>query len=278
MNNSKAMDDNYLDYFAVIESSVENPDTKILSQINNNGLSYLRFSQCLQSFGKRNRNRRLWTSDIMKKMLAEKHVYEMFQHGGIPSESGHPVPDVGQPTIERIMTIDPDNTVSVTKSIEWRGELLYGTIETLDDGPSGKGTKFMKNILQGLDPAYSLRSLVPQRKNSDGTIDVTGCGRFITWDRVFVPSHEEAYIDKTIPLKNIITKPQFQTVMEGFTDFVLEHSNKVNQIIDTLDPVMESANIDKNGLLSIDTKEAGKLFIFPENKYRKEISSFFKKL
>lgn len=278
MNIQKAMDDNYLDYFAVIESSVENPDTKILSQINNNGLSYLRFSQCLQSFGKYNRNRRLWTSDIMKKMLAEKHVSEMLQRNNFTNENGHPIGITGQTTIERIMTIDPNNIVSLIRSLEWKGELLYGTIETIDDGPGGKGTMFMKNILQGIDPAYSLRSLVPQRKNPNGTIDVTNAGRLITYDRVFVPSHEEAYIDKTIPIKNIVTKPQFQTVMESFTDFVLERSNKVNKIIDNLDPVMESANIDKSGILTIDTKENGKLFIFPENKYRKEISSFFKKL
>lgn len=273
---NNALDDRYFDYFAVIESSVENPETKILSQNNNNGLSFLRFSQCLQSFGVRNRNRRLWISSIMKKMLEERHVYELLQRGGIPNENGHPVPDVGQPTIERIVTINPNNIVSVTKSFEWRGEKLYGIIETIDDGPAGIGTKFMRNILQGIDPAYSARTLVPQRKNPDGSIDVTGPGRFITHDRVFVPSHDDAYVDKSVPIKNIITKPQFQTVMESFTDFVLEHSNKVNQIIDGMDPVMESAKLHQDGMMSINTKSDGRILLFPESKYRKEISSFLK--
>jgi hypothetical protein len=174
------------------------------------------------------------------------------------------------------MTIDPNNIVSTIRSFEWRGELLYGMIETIDDGPCGKGTIFKRNIMQGIEPAYSLRSLVPQRKNPDGTIIVSGPGRLVTYDRVFVPSHEEAYIDKSVAIKNIITKPQFQTVMESFTDFVLDHSNKVNKIIDGLDPVMESASMDKNGLLSINTNENGRIFMFPENKYRKELSSFFK--
>ncbi len=273
---NNALDDRYLDYYAVIESTVEDTDTKIISVMDKNGLSFLRFSQCLQSFGKRNRNRRLWYSAILKKMLSEMHVYEMLQHGGIPSENGHPVPPVGQVTIERILTIDPNNISSIIKSFDWRGELLYGIIETIDDGPAGKGTIFMKNILQKIDPAYSLRSLVPQRKNQDGSIDVTGPGRFITYDRVFVPSHEEAYIDKSIPVKNIITKPQFDTVMENFTSFVLEHSSKVNSIIDGMDPVIESAELSKTGAIAIDTKNEGRLFIFPENKYRKEMVDFLK--
>lgn len=214
----------------------------------------------------------------MKKMLAEKHVSELLQRKSLLNENSHPIATTGQTTIERIMTIDPNNVVSMIRSFEWRGELLYGVIETIDDGPNGKGTMFMRNILQGIEPAYSLRSLVPQRKNPDNTIIVTGSGRYVTHDRVILPSHEEAYIDKSVPVKNIITKPQFQTVMESFTDFVLERSNKINRIIDNLDPVTESANIDKNGLLSINTREDGKLLIFPENKYRKEISSFFKNL
>jgi len=270
------IDDRYLNYFAVIESTVENADTKIIKEINTNGLSYLRFSQCLQSFGQRNRNRRLWLSQMLKIMLEDMHVRELLSNGGMPSENGHPIPPSSQPTMERLLTIDPNNISSLIKGFSWKGELLYGIIETIDDGNSGIGTKFKRLIMQGVSPAYSLRSIVPQRKNPDGTIDVIGPGRLITYDRVFVPSHQEAYIDKSIPVKEIITKSQFETVMESFSDFVLSHSTKVNSTIDKMDPVMESANIDKNGLITIDTKKEGKILLYPENKYRKEIKDFLK--
>jgi hypothetical protein len=231
-------EDKYLDYYAVIEqSSPDNSDMKILdTHEDNNGLNYLRFSACLQSFGKRNRNRRLWLDSTMKQMLAAPHVPELLQRGGIPGENGHPVPATGAVTMERILTIDPNNMSHVIKDFTWKGNLLYGTIETLDEGPNSPGNKFMRNIMQGMDPSFSLRSVVPQRKNPDCSIDVTGAGRFVTFDRVILPSHEEAYIDKSVPIKDIITKNNFETVMESFTDYMINNSDKVRMIIDKMGP------------------------------------------
>ncbi len=270
-------EDSFMNYFAVIESAVENPDVKIEKQVNdpNTGLSFLRFTTCLQTFNQRNRNRRLWTSAIFKQMMVNAVITEMLLHG-FPGENGHPVPPTGECTIERLLTIDPNNISHKIVEMHWPSDnSLYGTIETLDDGVGGPGYKFMRHILQGLDPAFSLRSLVPQRKNVDGTIDVTGPGRFITYDRVFVPSHAEAYIDKSFPVKNVVTLSKFQTVMESYVGFVMEKSEKVNRIIDGMNPVMESATLDKNGILSVKT-EGQHIFICPENKYRQEIGSFMK--
>jgi len=265
----------YLDYYAVIEQS--SPDNSNM-QILNSGTNFLRFRAGLQSFGHLNRNRRLWISSTMKQMLASPHVAELLSKGGIPGENGHPVPTVGQVTMERILTIDPNNMSHVIKSFEWNGEILYGIIDTLDEGPGSAGYKFMKNIEQGMDPSFSLRSVVPQRKNADGSITVTGPGRFVTYDRVILPSHEEAYIDKSVPIKNIITKDKFETVMESFTDLVLMNSDKVKRIIDNAEPALESAQITKEGMLTINTENEGKLFIKPEMKYRKEISGLMRSL
>jgi hypothetical protein len=272
-------EDKYLDYYAVIEqSSPDNSDMKILdTHEDNNGLNYLRFSACLQSFGKRNRNRRLWLDSTMKQMLAAPHVPELLQRGGIPGENGHPVPATGAVTMERILTIDPNNMSHVIKDFTWKGNLLYGTIETLDEGPNSPGNKFMRNIMQGMDPSFSLRSVVPQRKNPDGSIDVTGAGRFVTFDRVILPSHEEAYIDKSVPIKDIITKNNFETVMESFTDYMINNSDKVRMIIDKMGPAMESAAIVNENCVTINTDQ-GRVFIKPEMKYRKEISSLMRNL
>lgn len=271
--------DKYNDFCVVIENTLspEDRETQIISHKQDNELNFLRFRTCLQSFGRRNRNRRLWISKIMKQMLAEPHVNELLNAGGIPGENGHPVPPTGQVTMERILTIDPNNMSHVIRSFEWIGEKLYGIIDTLDEGPGTPGYKFMRNILQNIDPSFSLRSVVPQRKNPDGSIDVTGKGRFVTFDRVILPSHDDAYIDKTIPVKNIIKADRFETVMESYTDFVVESSDKVNRIIDKMEPVLESAMIDKNGVLSVNTKE-GRIFVAPETKYRREISSFMQNL
>lgn len=140
--------DNFLDYSVVIESQTEpNQGFELLHEEKTvNGLSFLRFKACLQTFGSRNRNRRLWLSKWMKMMLAATEVQELLREGGIPGENGHPVPPTGEVTMERILTIDPNNLSHVIKSFDWVGEnTLNGVIETIDDG-NGPGDKFKRSI------------------------------------------------------------------------------------------------------------------------------------
>ena len=81
--------DNFLDYSVVIESQTEpNQGFELLHEEKTaNGLSFLRFKACLQTFGSRNRNRRLWLSKWMKMMLAATEVQELLREGGIPGEN-----------------------------------------------------------------------------------------------------------------------------------------------------------------------------------------------
>ena len=283
MSKFNPVNDLYADYYAVMEqSSPQDNKIEILKCVENeNGLNYLRFSTCLQDFYGRNRNKRLWKTEQIRQMAAQENVTELMKANSWCGEAGHPVPDTGQPTLERIVTIDPTNVSHRVTSLDWKkgGKELHGIVETLDEGVGSLGYKFMRNILQGMIPAFSLRSLVPQRKNPDGTTDVMGPGRMICYDRVYLPSHKGAYMDQEIPVKNIVTKPQFNMVMESFTDFVLNKSEKVNRIIDDLDPVMESVSYDtKADMITIQTKEMGRVFIAPEMKYRREIADFMKNL
>ena len=271
--------DNYLDYSVVIESNTEpNEGFELLKEgKNGNVLSFLRFKTCLQTFGNRNRNKRLWFGKWMKMMIDAPEVQELINNGGIPGEAGHPVPPSGQVTMERILTIDPNNISHVVKSIEWIGEdQMNGIIETIDDG-NGPGNRFMRNIMQGLPTSFSTRSVIPQRRNPDGTIDQTGPGRYVTSDRVFVPSHKKAYIDMNIPVKNICKKSDFVTAMESFVSYTVNHSDKIGRITDGMHPAMEMAGIDRYGCIIIPTDE-GIAGIYPELKYRKEFADFMRSL
>ena len=278
--NPAMYNDAYKDYFIVCEStSPENNKIEIIQDGTKDGLSFLRFSTCLQSFKGRNRNRRLWQAKQIRTMSEDRPVQELIQKGSFVGEAGHPVPPDGKVTIERILTIDPLRCSHRIISLSWpKSDELHGVVETLDEGVGSPGYRFMRNIMQGVIPAFSLRSLVPQRKNADGSTDVIGPGRMVCYDRVYLPSHEEAYMDVEIPVKNVVTKPQFATVMESFCDFVTSHSDKVRSIVDEFEPAMESACIDeKANMLSIPTK-AGRIFVAPEMKYRREIQSLFSEL
>lgn len=272
--------DNYLDFYAVMEQALTPDEQKfeILKMVEKNGLSFLRFRACLQTYGTRNRNARLWPGKFMKQMRNTPEINEMLRAGGVPGENGHPVPTTGEVTMERILTIDPNNISHIVKAYEWEGEnKVSGIVETLDEGPGSPGFKFMRNMLQGIKPAFSTRSIVPQRKNPDGTIDVTGIGRFVCDDRVFLPSHKEAYLDESVPVKNIITQSKFETVMESYTGFIIDRSEKVKTITDGLSPALESASLDKNGMLMVPI-EGGRIFLYPETKYRNEFKDYIKGL
>lgn len=272
--------DKYLDYFVVMEqASPENNKIEMIADGRKNGLNFLRFSTCLQSFKGLNRNRRLWKAEQVRQMANDRPVQELIEKGSFVGEAGHPVPMDGKVTLERILTIDPLRCSHRIISLSWpKADELHGVVETLDEGPGSPGDRFFRNIIQGIIPAFSLRSLVPQRKEADGSTTVIGPGRMVTYDRVYLPSHQEAYMDVEIPVKQIITKSKFDVVMESYCDFVTSHSDKVRRVVDDLSPAMESACIDtKTNMVSIPTAE-GRIFVAPEMKYRREITSLFNEL
>lgn len=273
-------DDRYLDYFVVLEqTSPENNKIEMIADGRKNGLNFLRFSTCLQSFKGLNRNRRLWKAEHIRQMANDRPVQELIEKGSFVGEAGHPVPMDGKVTIERILTIDPLRCSHRIVSLSWpKPDELHGVVETLDEGPGSPGDRLMRNIMQNIVPAFSLRSLVPQRKEADGSTTVTSAGRMVTYDRVYLPSHQEAYMDIEIPVQQIITKSKFDTVMESYCEFITSHSDKVRRVVDDLTPAMESACIDtKTNMISIPTAE-GRIFVAPEIKYRKEITGLFNEL
>lgn len=264
----------YNDFYVVCESTVD-PDqnkTEIIKVNNTNGVNFIRFRSRLMSFGHRNRNQRLWRGPEFKQMLQAPTTLELLRNGGVPGEPGHPIPAVGQASLERILTIDPDHICHVVKEFIWTSDtILDGILDTIDDGEGQPGYKLAKNLMQGINPAMSARTVVPQRKNRDGTIDVLGPGRYVCHDRVFVPSHEDAYADLSFPVKNIISPSKFETAIESFTSFVYEHSEKVGRVLDGMDIAMESATLGTDGMFHVNAKqgnERARIIVPMEDEYR----------
>lgn len=270
----------YNDYYIVCEQTSDPAKPEIVEEVSNSKLDFLRFKACLQAFYKPlNRNRRSWKASQIRTMSEAAPIRELIQRKSLFGEAGHPVPSTGQVTLERILTIDPLRTTHRINSFYWPSDnQINGEIETLDDGPGGPGNKMKRTIMQGAEVAFSLRSLVPQRKNADGTVTVLGPGRMVTYDWVILPSHEEAYQDTSIPVKEVVTAPKFAAVMESFNHFMLNNSDKVRSVLDGLDPALESATYDeKSGMMSVGTA-AGRVFVRPETKYANEYIDLLKGL
>ena len=279
MPNNNLYNDYDQTYIVMEQTTPVDNKIEIQKVVDTNGLNYVRFSTCLQDFNGYNRNRRKWPAEIVKAMAEASTVQELIRMNSFVGEAGHPVPDNGQVTMERICNIDPLKTSHRFTKLFWPNpNELHGICETLDEGVGSPGYRMMRNILQGVIPAFSLRSLVPQRKNPDGSKDVIGVGRMICYDRVYLPSHEKAYMDVDMPVSQVVTKPEYKVVMESFADHVMSHSDKIRSIIDDMEPAMESASFDpKTNLISVKTEE-GRIFVAPEMKYRKEIHSALESL
>lgn len=271
---------NYDDYYAVVESAVNgdvaSAEYKLMDPHYrpDRSLSFYEFVACIMMVNHRNRNRRYWGKDHLNIMMQAPHILDYFNRaGGLPGENGHPIPATGEVTMERLVTIDPNNMAILLKEWWWKGDLLMGRIQTLDQGEGTAGNMMMMNMIQGMTPTFSARTLVPQRKNRDGTIDVIGPGRMVCFDRVNGPSCEDAYMDISIPVKNIVRKAKFEQVMESYTDYILEHSEKTKRILDDIRPAMESATIGNDGKLYAKAGNETRIIV-PERNFRREISNF----
>lgn len=264
---------NNYDFYAVMEQTTpEQAAVKVIKEEKQDGeLRFLRYRQCLQSFGHRNRNKRLWQASHLKAML--KHpwvVQQLEQKGGLPGENGHPAAESGEISMERLCKVDPNNICLLLKSYSFENNdtMLFGVVETIDDG-NGPGNRLMRNILQGIVPAVSCRTLVPQRKNPDGSIDVTGPGRLICYDRVFTPSHEEAFMDTnakvekvTIGAPSVVTTqaPAFECAVKDLANWAYNKSDTAKFILEGMDACMESLNLDKDLNLTAKTND-GRIYI-----------------
>lgn len=282
---------NDVEFWATMEAtSGDLPTAEIETLQTANGLQYIRFKACLQAFvDKFNRNKRAWKPGFIKTMIAGEVIQEQLLNGGVPGEAGHPVPATGQVTLERICTIEPMRVSHYVKEFTWKSNnYLYGTIETAAGIGDSPGTRLMAQVLQGINPAFSARTIVPQRKEANGTTTVLGPGRLIGYDWVYGPSHKEAYRDKSVKV-TLVNKSKFDVdyateaaslttiimdATEAYTENILRNSSNVNRILDGYDPIMETAGIDSNGIFSCATEQGSTLYIPTEDNFKKDIKNF----
>lgn len=253
-------------------------------------VNYIEWRQRILKFNRYNRNRRRWTAQHARASLLHPWINDYFVHrGGVPGENGHPINTIeGEKlSMERIITIDPDRIVLVLKSYEFEGDqYLWGTFQTLDDGEGGPGDRLRRSIIQGLTPSVSLRSVVPQRKNPDGTIDVMGPGRFVCWDRVLYPSDDEAFATAENPFKlksrdiqKMATAAKESATLSGYeqaiTDYVLSQSEACKYVLDGMEYAAESASVTADSMLATITED-GPVFIPLEDKIKTGIEKFMR--
>lgn len=201
-------------------------------------LFFVRFNTILQSLDCTNRNRRHYKGDAIEQSIQTDDVKELQSNNKLQSEMGHPI----NGTAERIATIDETRTCNIIKKM-WRdGNLIRGSIETLDDGMYG--TKLTKMILQGINPSYSYRGFAVLDKRGNITYVVLP-PHFITYDEVVLPSHPEAYAEpkKTKVTKSYMTGNEqlFEAATMPKDNYIMEAEISVKSgVVDFSRPIMEA--------------------------------------
>ena len=214
--------------------------------------------------------------------LAAPHVQELIKKGSFVSEYGHPLVK----DMSRVTQIDPARVCGRVNSYYRTGNLLKGEFETFDDG--GLGTMLTRRILQGLEPAHSLRAVAKLSKDRNGNDIMNSRAHIIAYDTVILPSHVEAYRDESKDIR-VINQPIVATESAEFgsheeyafvvnesmlTDFVMEESKNVKLIKNICEVIPETIKLTPD-LKHIILKEGTETYyVDTEDKIKHDIRNF----
>ena len=254
-----------------------------------NGLLYVIFETVFQSFGVKNRNKRIYDGDAVMASWNAPHIQELIRKKSFVSEYGHPLDQ----SMSRVTQIDPARICGRINSYYRSGNLLKGEFETFDDG--AMGTMLTRRILQGLEPAFSVRMLAKLSRTKDGTMLMNQPGHLVTADCVILPSHMEAYRDENVAmnvvskpitesmdLKGDITKEMYEDMVFAinesmFTEFIQEESKNVKLVKNVQEVIGDSIKLTKD-LNNIILKEGNETYyIKVEDKIKHDIRNFMRK-
>ena len=268
----------------VIMEQTSEPCAVNVRDYNKNGLLYVTFDTVFQSFGVKNRNKRMYDGDAVMASWNAPHIQELIRKKSFVSEYGHPLDQ----SMSRITQIDPDRICGRINSYYRSGNLLKGEFETFDDGRMG--TMLTRRILQGLEPAFSVRMLAKLTRTKDGTMLMNQPGHLVTADCVILPSHCEAYRDesKSINIVNKaicesagadITEEQYRDMVFAinesmFTDFIKEESKNFKLVQSVEEVIGDSIKLTKDLNNIILTEGSNTYYIKTEDKIKHDIRNF----
>ncbi len=268
--------------YVLMEEMSEPVQIRNVKECSKNGLLYLIFDTILQSFEVKNRNKRTYIGDAVMESLAAPHVQELIKKGSFVSEYGHPLVK----DMSRVTQIDPARVCGRVNSYYRTGNLLKGEFETFDDG--GLGTMLTRRILQGLEPAHSLRAVAKLSKDRNGNDIMNSRAHIIAYDTVILPSHVEAYRDESKDIR-VVNQPIVATESTEFgsheeyafvvnesmlTDFVMEESKNVKLIKNICEVIPETIKLTPD-LKHIILKEGTETYyVDTEDKIKHDIRNF----
>lgn len=158
-----------------------------------NGVDVTIFTSILQKAESPNRNGRIYSKKSIDEALNRKMVQEKLQHKKWYGENRHPEEE----TVKRQTRIVPERISHIITDYWWKGELLYGRVETANNTA---GKDFQGLIRQGCEASFSMRGLGGDASSKrKGGLEYIDRNLFIMcYDSVDFPSHPEAYMQEVL--------------------------------------------------------------------------------
>lgn len=276
------MQKNEVAAYLIMESASEPVKPQNVRVHDKGGLFYLKFDTTLQQFNKRNRNQRIYASTPMAESLNAQHIHELMNKRSWLGEAGHP----HTTEVSRILTIDPKLTSHRINNFHIEGNFLKGEVETLDNGHYG--TQMTKSILQGMEPAFSLRALASLIKQGDGSSLMNSKCHIVTYDWVILPSHDKAYRDQSRPIQKVLktVEQDGNTVQESLIpalesqiiDYIKMESKNAKLVSNVCEVAMESMELTPD-LKHVILREGSNTYaVKVEEKIKHDIRHFMARL
>jgi hypothetical protein len=161
---------------------------------------FVEFEACLHSFDVMNRNKRMYALENVRDCINNsEEIQSDLKKNGWYGEMDHPSQDYenAKLTSQRVMKIDMGNRSHKIMNPFFKNNCLYATIQTSSGTDAGTG--MAKEIIQGLVPSFSCRSIATmENRNGKPYVNVKNIR---TYDWVLYPSHREAYKSGKAELK-----------------------------------------------------------------------------
>lgn len=211
-----------------------------ISNVKSDNQDTVEFIATMQEANVKNRNRRIYPKEVIDAALHGPIIEEKLRTNTLFGEVGHPL----NPDLNRQANVDMRNASFRIENFWWEGNLLKAKCKTL---PTSLGKDMAALIKEGCVLSFSMRGQGNIKEDRYNDALVVTSLNIITFDWVWLPSHNTAYISSLCE--------------------------------DTQYSLFKQKNITKKALTSNEAVllyESGSVFDLAENKTEKPFKDYYK--
>jgi hypothetical protein len=168
-----------------------------------------------------NNNKRVYPAETLQQVYVQ--LKEKATSRKLIGELDHPQPQGDQASkVKRSSTISLEQACFLIRELEWDGNAIYGTCETLSNRA---GMDLYALLKDQVTVGFSLRAFGETRRRPDGITEVLAKGlKALTYDCVSNPSH-----DSSVILNMLQESEDANELVRDLKTNILEESEKISE-------------------------------------------------